>query len=98
MEMHYVFDNLDLHVEWRMSIGIAFGMIPSAGVKANPGVTDVDRQDAEKVMTIWIQFMKTGNPNVKDIIDCPVLNPPGDKYVEIGYPFQVKSGYSLIGS
>jgi len=41
--------------------------------------------------------METGNPGVKDIIDWPVWNSPGDKYVETGYPFQVKSGYSLAG-
>jgi para-nitrobenzyl esterase len=97
MEMHFVFNDLDLPVDWRMSMMTAFGETPPAGVTVDPGVTDADRQDAEKVMSIWTQFMRTGNPGVKGIIDWPAWNTSGDEYVEIGYPFQVKSGYSLIG-
>jgi para-nitrobenzyl esterase len=97
MEMHFVFNDLDLPVDWRMSMMTAFSETPRAGVTADPGVTDADRQDAEKVMSIWTQFMRTGNPGVKGIIDWPAWNTSGDEYVEIGYPFQVKSGYSLIG-
>jgi para-nitrobenzyl esterase len=98
MEMHYVFDDLDLPVERsRWNIEMAFGDTPPTGVTADPGVTNADRQDADKVMTIWTQFMKTGNPSVKDLIDWPTWDASGDKYVDIGYPFQVKSGYSLLG-
>jgi para-nitrobenzyl esterase len=97
MEMHFVFNDLDLPMDWRMSMMTAFGEKPPEGVTTDPGVTEADRQDAEKVMTIWTQFMRTGNPSVKGIIDWPEWDASGDKYVEIGYPFQVKSGYSLIG-
>jgi para-nitrobenzyl esterase len=98
MEMHYVFNDLDLSVErGKWNIVTAFGETLPAGVTADPGITNADRQDAEKVMTIWTQFTKTGNPSVKDIIDWPTWDMSGDKYVEIGYPFKVKSEYSLIG-
>jgi para-nitrobenzyl esterase len=97
-ELPYVFGFLDLPWAWdRKRIGAAFGDTPPAGVTAEAGVMDADIQDADKVMTIWVQFMKTGNPSVKDLIDWPAWNVVGDKYADIDYPFQVRSGYSLLG-
>jgi hypothetical protein len=83
--------------EYFRKVWIAFGRTTSAGVTADPEVTDTYRQDAEKAKTTCIRFMETGNPGVKDIIDWPAWNSPGYKYVDTGYPFQVKSGYSLAG-
>ncbi|MBN2240545.1 MAG: carboxylesterase family protein [Dehalococcoidales bacterium] len=97
MEMHYVFNDLALPGVWRMSIITAFGETPPEGVTGDAGVTDEDRQDAEKVMAIWTEFMKTGSPGVAGLIDWPAWDESGDKYVEIGYPIQVKPGYSLLG-
>jgi carboxylesterase type B len=80
-----------------MRIGSAFGQKRPEGLTADAGVTDEDIQDANKVMAIWAQFMKTGNPSVKDLIEWPAWDASGNKYGDIGYPFQVKSGYSLLG-
>jgi len=97
-ELPYVFGFIDLPWAWsEMRIGSAFGQKRPAGVTTNAGVTNEDMQDADEVMTIWAQFMKTGNPSVKDLIDWPAWDASGDKYADIGYPFQVKSGYSLLG-
>ena len=97
-ELPYVFGFLDLPWAWgEMRIGSAFGEKRPDGVTVNAGVTNEDIQDADEVMTIWTQFMKTGNPSVKDLMDWPVWNSGGDKYADIGYPLQVKSGYSQLG-
>jgi para-nitrobenzyl esterase len=97
-ELPYVFGFLDLPWAWgEMRIGAAFGQKPPVGVTADAGITNADIQDADKVMTIWSQFMKTGNPSVKNLLDWPAWDASGDKYADIGYPFQAKSGYSLLG-
>jgi para-nitrobenzyl esterase len=97
-ELPYVFGFIDLPWAWgEMRIGSAFGQKRPEGLTADAGVTDEDIQDANKVMAIWAQFMKTGNPSVKDLIEWPAWDASGNKYGDIGYPFQVKSGYSLLG-
>jgi carboxylesterase type B len=37
----------------------------------DPGLTDIDRKVSEAMMAMWIQFVKTGNPSVKGLIDWP---------------------------
>jgi para-nitrobenzyl esterase len=97
-ELPYVFGFIDLSWAWsEMRIGSAFGQEHPAEVTTNAGVTSEDIQEADKVMTIWAQFMKMGNPSVKDLIDWPAWDTSGDKYADIGYPFRVESGYSLLG-
>jgi len=96
-DLPYAFGFLDLPWAWgMMRIGAAFPEGPPAGVTSDAGVTSADIQDAEDMMTIWVQFMKTGDPSVSGLIDWPAWDASGDKYVEIGYPIQVKSGYSLV--
>jgi hypothetical protein len=41
--------------------------------------------------------MKTGDPSVSGLIDWPAWDASGDNYADIEYPFEVKSGYSLLG-
>ena len=47
-------------------------------------------------MTMWAQFAKTGDPSVEGLIDWPTWDPAGDKYLDIDWPLEVKSGYSKI--
>ena len=97
-ELPYVFGFIDLPWAWsEMHIGSAFGQKRPDGVTTDAGVTNEDIQDDDEVMTIWAQFIETGNPSVNDLIDWPAWDSEGDKYADIGYPIQVKSGYSQLG-
>jgi len=42
------------------------------GKSSDPRKTVVDRKVSESTMTIWTQFARTGNPNVEDLMTCPV--------------------------
>jgi para-nitrobenzyl esterase len=63
----------------------------------DPGLTDVDRKVSEAMMTIWTQFAKTGNPNVRRIVNWPVYEETTDRYLYISAQSEVKSGFSKIG-
>jgi para-nitrobenzyl esterase len=97
-ELPYLFGFLDLPWAWGgMRLGSAFPEGVPEGVTSDAGVTSADIQDAEDMMTIWAQFMKTGDPSVSGLIDWPAWDASGDMYADIEYPFEVKSGYSLLG-
>jgi len=69
---------------------------PSGAVQQDPGLTEDDRNVAEAMMTMWVQFAKTGDPSVKGLIDWPAWRAASDQYLDIAWPLQVKPGYSKI--
>ena len=48
------------------------------------------------MMTMWVEFAKTGAPGVEGLINWPTWDPDNDQYLDIDWPLQVKSGYSKI--
>lgn len=55
--------------------------------------SDVDKRISETVMSYWVQFAKTGNPNVEGQAEWPEYDPASDTYLEIGE--QVRTGTGL---
>ena len=53
---------------------------------------DVDFEIAEAMVAMWVQFAKTGNPNVDGLIEWPAYEAATDQYLEIGDPLQVETG------
>jgi para-nitrobenzyl esterase len=53
---------------------------------------DVDFEVAEAVVAMWVQFARTGDPNVEGIVEWPVYEEAIDQYLEIGEPIQVETG------
>ncbi len=47
-------------------------------------------------MTIWTQFAKTGEPNVKGTVTWPPYEEATDRYLYIAEPLQVKGGFSQV--
>ena len=95
METAYVFGNVDVPREWAL---IYAGLASFSGAKSeDPGVTDVDRKVSEEMMSMWTQFAKTGDPNIKGLITWPAYEASGDQYLYIADTLQVKSGFSTIG-
>jgi para-nitrobenzyl esterase len=62
----------------------------------NPELTDADRKVSEAMMTMWVQFARTGNPSVTDLINWPAWEMATDQYLYIADPLEIKSGFSKI--
>jgi para-nitrobenzyl esterase len=69
---------------------------PSGAQSHDPGLTEDDQQLSEAMMNMWVQFAKTGDPSVEGLINWPTWDPAGDKYLDIDWPLEVKTGYSKI--
>jgi len=94
MQTAYVFGNVDVPREW----ALLYFLASQSGAKSeDPGVTDVDRKVSEEMMSMWTQFAKTGDPNIKGLITWPAYEASSDQYLYIADPLQVKSGFSMIG-
>ncbi len=48
------------------------------------GLDEVDHQLARKLCDAWAQFVKTGDPNVPDLVVWPAYDPKADEWLEIG--------------
>jgi para-nitrobenzyl esterase len=95
MELAYVFGDWDNRTGfWSWLIYIAG---PAGARSPDPGLADVDRKVSEAMMTIWTQFAKTGNPNVKGIVNWPVYEETTDRYLYISAQSEVRAGFSKIG-
>lgn len=91
MELHYVFGALDDAETWAASKG---GYSTSGAKSPVPAISDSDRAVAEKIMRIWTNFARMGNPSVKGLIEWPAWDSKTDKYLLITDPLQIKHGYS----
>jgi para-nitrobenzyl esterase len=94
METVYMFGNVDIPREWAL---VYFLASMSGAQSEDPGVTDVDRNVAEEMMSMWAQFAKTGNPSVEGMIDWPAYEASTDKYLYIADPLEVRTGFSEVG-
>ncbi len=93
LEVPYVFGALEV-----MKASVFFNIFekPSGAVQQDPGLTEDDEKVADAMMTMWVQFAKTGDPSVEGLIDWPTWDTGGDQYLDISWPLTVKSGYSKI--
>jgi para-nitrobenzyl esterase len=93
LEVFYVFGALDV-----LEIPVVFEVFekPSGAIRQDPGLTEDDTKVSEAMMTMWVQFAKSGDPSVEGLINWPTWDPASDQYLDIGSPLQVKSGYSKI--
>jgi para-nitrobenzyl esterase len=94
MELCYVFGDWDNSSGfWKIVMSIAG---PNAIKSPDPGVTAVDKQVAEKMMSIWTQFAKTGNPGASGLTEWPAYDPDDEKYLYIAEELDVRSGFSKL--
>jgi para-nitrobenzyl esterase len=92
MELGYVFGDWDNKAgNWPMLYLLA----SQSGAKSpDPGLTDTDKRVSEAMMTMWAQFARTGDPNVKGLTAWPAYDEATDRYLYIAETLEVKSGFS----
>lgn len=56
------------------------------------GMCDVDVNVAKAMVAMWVQFARTGNPNVPGLIEWPPYDTTTDRYLRIGEPLEVRTG------
>jgi carboxylesterase type B len=61
-----------------------------------PVLGEKDKFISEAIMTMWAQFAKTGNPNVKGMVYWPAWSPSGNQYIFMEDGLSIKTGYSEI--
>ncbi len=69
---------------------------PPPVIPPDPELDEIDRKVSEKMMAMWAQFARTGDPSVKDLIYWPPWDRATDRYLYIDEPLAVKPGFSRI--
>jgi len=85
-EIRYVFGNLT---------GPGTYTQPLAAEGEEP--SDVDKRISDTMMSYWVQFAKTGNPNVEGQPVWPEYEPATDTYLEIGEEMRTGTGLHQPG-
>jgi para-nitrobenzyl esterase len=63
-----------------------------ADLSTREDMCDIDLEVSEAMVTMWVQFAKTGDPNVDGLIEWPAYEEDTDQYLKIGDPLEVKTG------
>jgi para-nitrobenzyl esterase len=61
------------------------------------GYTEVDKKVSKAMMKYWVEFAKTGNPNIDGLPEWPKYTPERNKYLEFDNEISVKD-YASDGS
>ena len=56
---------------------------------APTNLEDTDHQLAEAMISFWVQFATSGNPNREGLPEWPAWEPAGDQYLELGDKIEV---------
>jgi para-nitrobenzyl esterase len=63
-----------------------------ADIFASAGFDATDQQVIDRMLTIWTNFAKTGDPSIDGEIDYPLYDAATESYVEISDTAEVKAG------
>ncbi|WP_328186642.1 carboxylesterase/lipase family protein [Marinobacter sp. OP 3.4] len=67
-----------------------------ADILASAGFDGTDAVVIDRMLTIWINFAKTGDPGIPGEIDYPVYDAATESYVDIGVEAEVNSGLGEV--
>ncbi len=68
----------------------------TADIFTSAGFDATDAAVADRTMTIWTQFAKTGNPSVTGLVNWPAYTTANDAFVELGATPVVRTGLSAV--
>jgi para-nitrobenzyl esterase len=91
LEIPYVFGDMNYKSDiWQLCSYVT-------GKKNDPGLDEADRRLSENMMRMWINFARTGDPNVKGLPVWDSYETTKDEYMAFDEPLTVKSGFSKLG-
>ena len=61
-------------------------------LKADKYFDDTDRALSDAIMSYWVNFAATGDPNGDGLTEWPVYDAATGQYLDLGSTIQVKSG------
>jgi para-nitrobenzyl esterase len=94
LELPYVFG----HIPDGLLSPTVISLSATGGAKSTQAGPDaMDAVVAENTMRIWAQFAATGNPSVAGLVTWPTYEETTDKYLDIGYTLEVKTGVATAG-
>lgn len=67
-----------------------------ADIFVSAGFDQADSEVIERMLTIWTNFAKTGDPGIPGTLEYPQYDAAAQQYVEIGAETEVKSGLSSV--
>jgi para-nitrobenzyl esterase len=95
LELQYVFGDYDNKTGWWDMTFQMSGMMGGTPLKTrDPGLNAADKYVSESMMKMWAKFAKTGDPNIKGLIDWPVYKNSEDQYLYIDKTLQINRGFS----
>ena len=93
-EVMYVFG------DWDNASGFwpdMFNFVKASGAKSpDPGLDRMDRQVSETMMNVWTNFAKTGDPNIKGLVEWQPYDESTDRYLYITEKLEMRSGFSRV--
>lgn len=60
------------------------------------GWSAADSAVADKMMTIWTNFAKTGDPSIPGVLNWTPYTTTNDTYLDLGNTLELKAGYGTI--
>jgi para-nitrobenzyl esterase len=62
----------------------------------DPGISAADRELAERMKKMWVQFAATGNPSLPGVVDWQPYEAERESYLDLDLPLAVKPGFSKL--
>lgn len=76
--------------------GVSGSQGDPADILASAGFDETDDAVIERMLTIWTNFAKTGDPSIPGEVDYPLYNAASESYVELSSGADIKAGLSDI--
>ena len=76
--------------------GVSGSQGDPADILASAGFDQTDQAVIDRMLTIWTNFAKTGDPSIEGDIDYPLYDAASESYVEIGANSEAKTGLGSV--
>ncbi|MCU5782833.1 Carboxylesterase type B [Alcanivorax balearicus MACL04] len=72
--------------------GVSGSQGDPADILVSAGFDQTDQAVIDRMLTIWTNFAKTGDPSIEGDVDYPLYDAASESYVEIGASTEAKTG------
>lgn len=76
--------------------GVSGSQGDPADILASAGFDQTDQAVIDRMLTIWTNFAKAGDPSIEGDIDYPLYDAASESYVEIGANSEAKTGLGSV--